>query len=173
MSAKPQRKTEPGTAVRKDVFNAGGVLLEFLASPEEVGDAICLIRGTMPPGVVVPLHRHEEPELLYVLEGTLEVYRSNEGSAGWTAARVGDVVVIPGNVKHALRNGSSLPVTLALVTKSELYAFFRELAKPFDPNLRLTPPTAEEIQEFFAVAAKYGYWLASAEENAAIGLSIV
>jgi hypothetical protein len=64
MSAKPQRKTEPGTAVRKDVFNAGGVLLEFLASPEEVGESICLIRGMMPPGVVVPLHRHEEPELL-------------------------------------------------------------------------------------------------------------
>jgi hypothetical protein len=71
----------------------------------------------------------------------------------------GDVVVIPGNVKHALRNRSSLPVTLALVTKSELYAFFRELANPFDPNLRLTPPTAEEIQELFAIAAKYGYWL--------------
>lgn len=173
MSVKPLTKAQPTDAVEKQVFNAAGVLLQFLASPEEVGDAICLIRGTMPPGVVVPLHRHEEPELLYVLEGTLEVYRSNEGSGGWTAAPVGDVVAIPGNVKHALRNGSALPVTLALVTKSELYAFFRELAKPFDPNLRLTPPTAEEIQELFAVAAKYGYWLASAEENAAIGLSIV
>lgn len=173
MSVKPLTKAQPTDAVEKQVFNAAGVLLQFLASPEEVGDAICLIRGTMPPGVVVPLHRHEEPELLYVLEGTLEVYRSNEESAGWTAAPVGDVVVIPGNVKHALRNGSSLPVTLTLVTKSELYAFFRELAKPVDPNLRLTPPTVEETQELFAVAAKYGYWLASAEENAAIGLSII
>ena len=116
MSAKPQRKTEPGTAVRKDVFNAGGVLLEFLASPEEVGESICLIRGMMPPGVVVPLHRHEEPELLYVLEGSLEVYRSDGPSGGWMAARVGDIVVIPSNVKHALRNGSSVPATLALVT---------------------------------------------------------
>jgi hypothetical protein len=33
----------------------------------KVGESICLIRGMMPPGVVVPLHRHEEPELLYVL----------------------------------------------------------------------------------------------------------
>ncbi len=41
MSAKPQRKADPGTVVRKDVFNAGGVLLEFLASPEEVRDSIC------------------------------------------------------------------------------------------------------------------------------------
>jgi hypothetical protein len=96
-----------------------------------------------------------------------------EGSVGWTAAPAGGAVVIPSNVKHALRNHSSLPVTLALVTKSKLYAFFRELAKPFDPNLHPTPPTAEEIQELFAIAAKYGYWLASPEENAAIGLSMV
>jgi quercetin dioxygenase-like cupin family protein len=66
----------PGTAAHKDVFNASGVLLEFLASPEEVKDSICFIRGMMPPGIVVPLYRHEEPELLYVLAGSLEVYRS-------------------------------------------------------------------------------------------------
>jgi quercetin dioxygenase-like cupin family protein len=161
--------------IRKDkqLFNVAGVLLQFLASPEEVGDTICVIRGTMPPGVVVPLHRHEDLELLYVLEGTLEAYRSSEGTPGWTSASVGDVVVIPGNVKHALRNTSSVPVTLAVVTKSELYAFFRELAKPFDPNLHPASPTAEEIQELFAVAAKHGYWLASPEENAAIGLRMV
>jgi len=60
-----------------------------------------------------------------------------------------------------------------VVTKSELYAFFRELAKPFDPNLHPAPPTVEEIPELFAAAAKYGYWLASPEENAAIGVRMV
>ena len=173
MSAKPLTKTQPSYTADKQVFNAAGVFLQFLASPEQVGDAICLIRGTMPSGVVVPLHSHKDLELLYVLEGTLEVYRSSEGPAGWTEAAAGDVVVIRSNVKHALRNGSSLPVTLALVTKSQLYAFFRELAKPFDSNERPTPPTPEETQELFAVAAKYGYWLASPEENASIGLYLV
>jgi quercetin dioxygenase-like cupin family protein len=172
MSPKPQRKADPGTVVRKDVFNAGGVLLEFLASPEQVRDSICLIRGTMPPGVVVPLHRHEEPEIFYVLEGSLEVYRSDGPSGGWMIARVGDIVVIPSNVKHALRNGSSVPTTLALVTKSELYAFFRELAKPFDPDQRPLSPTPEALQELSEVAAKHGYWMASPEENEAIGISL-
>lgn len=87
--------------------------------------------------------------------------------------RVGEVVAIPGNVKDALRNSSSLPVTLAVVTKSELCAFFRELAKRFDPNLRPGTPKTEELQELFAVAAKYGYWLASPEGNAAIDLRMV
>jgi hypothetical protein len=81
-------------------------------------------------------------------------------------------VVIPSNVKHALRNGSSVPTTLALVTKSELYAFFRELAKPFDPDQRPDSPTPEAMQELFELAAKHGYWMASPEENAAIGISL-
>lgn len=170
MSAKPETKTQPH---HKRVFNASGVLLQFLASPDEVGDAICLIRGTMLPGVVVPLHSHAEPELLYILEGSLEVFRSSERSTGWTAASVGDVVAIPGSVKHALRNSSPLPMILALVTKSELYKFFRELAKPFDAKQHHAPPTPEAMQELFQIAAKYGYWIASPEENAAIGLSIV
>jgi len=165
-------KSYAGRAADKQLFNAAGVLLQFLASPDEVGDPISLIRGSMPPGVVVPLHSHAEPELLYLLDGSLQVYRSNQGENGWTNASVGDVIVIPGSVKHALRNSSSLPVTVALVTKSELYSFFRELAKPFDPNQPAAAPTPEAMRQLFELAAKYGYWLGSADENAAVGLSI-
>ena len=64
--------------------------------------------------------------------------------------RVGEVVAIPGNVKDALRNSSSLRVTLAVVTKSELCAFFRELATRI-----------------------YALGLASPEGNAAIDLRMV
>jgi quercetin dioxygenase-like cupin family protein len=142
MSPEPQTKTQPHHSSDRQLFNASGVLCEFLASPEEVGDAICLIRGTMPPGSVVPLHSHAEPELLYVLEGSVEVFRSSERSGGWTTAGVGEVVTIPGSVKHALRNSSSLPMTLVLVPKSELYKFFCELAKPFDAKQRPAPPTS-------------------------------
>ena len=170
VSAKPLTKDQP---TYKQVFKAAGVLLQFLASPEEAGDAICLMRGTMPPGVVVPLHSHAEPELLHILEGSLEIFRSNKRYSGWTTAGTGEVVTIPGSVKHALRNSSSLPMTLAVVTKSELYKFVRELAKPFDAKQLDAVPTTEAVQELFRLVAKYGYWLASREENAAIGLIAV
>lgn len=166
-------KSQAGYVADRQLFNAAGVLLEFLASPDEVDDALCLIRGTMPPGVMVPLHSHAEPEILYVVDGSLQVYRSTEAANGWTTAGVGDVVIIPGSVKHALRNASSLPATLALVAKSQLYQFFRELAKPFDPNQPPSAPTPEVMQQLFEAAAKYGYWLASPAENAAIGLTMV
>jgi hypothetical protein len=77
--------------------------------------------------------------------------------------------LILSDVKHAFRNGSSVPATLALVTQSELYAFFRELAKPFDPDERLVSPTPEAVEELFEVAAKHRYWMASPE---AIGISL-
>jgi hypothetical protein len=86
---------------------------------------------------------------------------------------MGDVITIPGRVKHALRNTSSLvSVTTLLVTQSELYNFFREIAKPFDRSQRPAPLTPTAMQELLAAAAKYGFWMASPDENAAIGLSI-
>jgi hypothetical protein len=62
-------------------------------------------------------------------------------------------------------------MTSIIVTKQELYSFFSELARPFDPNRPPAPPTPEEMQHFFSVAEKYEFWLASTNENAAIGIS--
>lgn len=149
----------------------GEIAIEFLASPEDLSDTFCLIRGTMPPGVVVPLHSHAEPELLYVLDGSIEVYRSNHAGNEWASAIAGDAVAIPGSVKHALRNSTAANATLALFTKSKLYAFFRELAQPLDP-CQPAPPATENLRELSEAAARYGYWLASPQENAAIGISI-
>ena len=75
--------------------------------------------------------------------------------------------------KSGTQSAGALEVYRSVGWTTELYAFFRELAKPFDPNRHPAAPTAEEIHELFAVAAKYGYWLASREENAAIGLRMV
>ena len=169
---KPRTKAKPHQGLNEQVFDAGGVLLEFLASPDEVGHDIGLIRGTMLPGVMVPLHSHREPELLYVLSGSLEVFRSTEALTGWTTAGRGDVVTIPGGVKHALRNSSAVPMTLALVTQWKLYQFFRDFAKPLDAKQVPVRGKPDGMQDLFELAAKYGYWLASPEENAAIGIRI-
>jgi hypothetical protein len=107
-----------------------------------------------------------------VLNGSLEVFQAEGPSAGWQTANAAEVVSIPGNVRHALRNTSPSPITSITVSKQELYSFFRELARPFDPNRPPAPPTPEEMQQLFSVAEKYEYWLASPDENAAIGISL-
>jgi quercetin dioxygenase-like cupin family protein len=172
MSIDAQTVTRSPLTAHKRLSTPNGTLFEILASPEEVGDGICLIRGTVPPGVAVPLHSHSDLEVFYVLEGSMEVFQSKEGVSGWTTLGAGAVVAVPGNVKHALRNTSSLPATLVLVTTSRMYEFFGEVSKPFDPNQRPAPPTPEEIKKFSATVARYGYWMGSPEENAAIGIRL-
>ena len=111
-------------------------------------------------------------EIFYVLEGSAECFQSRDGTSRWTTVGAGDVVAIAGNNKHAWRNSSRLPATMVIVTTSKMYKFFHEITKPFDPDQSATPPTPDEIQELFRAAARYGYWMGSSEENAAIGLSV-
>ena len=122
----------------------------------------------MPSGVVIPLHSHADPEIFYVLDGSLEVFQAE----GWQTINAGKVVSIPGNSRHALRNTSPSPTTSITVSKQQLYSFFRELARPFDPHMPLAPPTPNEMQQLFSAAEKYEYWIASPDENAAIGISL-
>lgn len=169
MSIKTEKQGHAASG--EQAFDIFGVRLQFLVAPEQSSGKISLYRGTLPSGIVVPLHSHPEPEVLYVLEGTLEVYREKGARQGWSIARAGNVVAIPADIKHALRNTSSSPATTVLVTQDQLYAFFREIAKPLDGQPG-TPPSPEELQQLFVAAAKYGYWMGSPDENAAIGINL-
>jgi quercetin dioxygenase-like cupin family protein len=167
----PTKQSNANTTSRDQAFNLFGVLLNFLVTPDETGREISLFKGALAPGVVIPLHSHAEPEVLYVLEGCLEVYRESGLSQGWSTTQPGGVLPIPGKMKHALRNTSSTPTTVILVTQKELYNFFRSVAKPFEAGQMPAPPSPEHMQQLFAAATKYHYWMGSPEENEAIGIS--
>ena len=169
----PTKQDNPNARSVDQTFNTFGVLLNFLVTPAETGHEVSLFKGILPPGVVIPLHSHAEPEVFYVLEGSLEVYREGgQPQGGWSTTQKGGVVAIPGKVKHALRNTSSTPTTVLLVTQDELYNFFRSIAKPFEAGQMLAPPSPEDMQQLLAAAAKYHYWMGSPEENAMIGISL-
>jgi len=152
-------------------FDVFGVLLHFLVMPEETGGQISLYRGTISPGVIVPLHSHPDPEIFHVLDGGLEAFVESGPHPGWSTFIAGEVLAIPGGVKHALRNTSSTPATTLLVAQVELYKFFREIAKPCGVQLPASPP-ADAMQKLFTAAAKYNYWMGSEADNAAIGISL-
>lgn len=151
-------------------FDILGPVVQFLVDPAATSDAFGVIRGIIAPGVVVPLHSHADPEVIYVLDGALEFLRNEGDLHHWLTARPADVICIPSEVKHALRNNSSQAATALAVTTPNIYRFFRELAKPFDPDQPTGAPTPEDIQRLLTLSAKYNYWIASPEENAAIGL---
>jgi quercetin dioxygenase-like cupin family protein len=164
---KTQQKGSNGVPL----FDIFGPLLQFLVTPAEISEAFAIMRGIVPPGVVVPLHSHADPEVLFVLEGELEVFKGDDGSIRWQTAKPGETVCIPPDVKHALRNNAQLPATVLLTTTPNMDRFFRELGKPLFPGQPATLPTPEDIQRLRTLAARHNYWMASPEENAAIGLS--
>ena len=168
MNITSETKTGTSSRAEEQTFIVLGVLLQFLSTPEQINDQISVMRGTVPSGVVIPLHSHADPEIFYVLNGSLEVFQAE----GWQTVTAGEVVSIRGNVRHALRNTSPSPITSIIVSKQELYSFVRELARPFDPNRPPAPPTPEEMQQLFSAAGKYEYWLAPPDENAAIGIDV-
>jgi quercetin dioxygenase-like cupin family protein len=98
------------------LFDVFGPLFQFLFTPAQSSEAFALIRGIVPPGMAVFLHSHADPEVLFVLEGELNVLQYEGDSSHWVTTRPGEVVCIPGDVRHSLRNTSPTTATLLLTT---------------------------------------------------------
>jgi quercetin dioxygenase-like cupin family protein len=129
-----------------------GATIEYLTAVED--GVPCVMRGTMPAHGVVPLHSHEDPETFIVQEGEAESYTSD----GWARIGAGDVHHIPGHVKHAWHNPSGEPVVMYLLSTATMARFFREIAA--------------SPEDFLAISDRYGYWNATPEENAEIGITV-
>lgn len=151
-------------------FNILGPNVQFLVEPDEAAGAFGLVRGVVAPGIAVPLHSHADPEVMFVLDGALEFLQHDGKSGHWLTARAGEIISIPSNVKHALRNSSQENTSLLLVTTPNIYGFFRAIANPVNSVSKPGPLTPADMERLMTLSAKHNYWLASPEENAAIGL---
>ena len=56
---------------------------------------------------------------------------------------------------------------MLITSTSRIGAFFREIATPAGS----WPPSEEALRHFLATAERYGYWNATLEENAEVGLA--
>ena len=148
-----------------DVF---GPSLEFVSGPDDSAADFWVMRGVVPPGVVVPLHSHDDAEDFFILAGTQQVLTKSDKGLKWRDVNAGDYVHIPAGVPHAHRNVSDEPAVELVVTTARLGRFFQEVARPDTSQ----PPTPAELAEFVAVAARYGYDLATPEQNAAVGIAL-
>jgi len=154
------------------VLDVLGPTIEFLTSPEEADAVYCIFKGTIPPGVSVPLHSHADVESFYTLSGTVQVLSYQGDRFEWLTVKPGDFVQVPGGAKHAFRNTSSEPLVQLVITTPKLGRFFREVGRPIAPDAPARAPSPDEIRHFLRVADKYKYWNASPEENAAVGISL-
>ena len=63
------------------------------------GDKVMLAHVYLKEGCIVPLHKHENEQLTYILEGEMLFWIGSEDSKPITL-KAGDVLVIPSNVQH-------------------------------------------------------------------------
>jgi quercetin dioxygenase-like cupin family protein len=132
-----------------DTLDLGGATVEILVEDPAV------MRGTIAPGVVVPLHSHADPETFVALGGQVEAFLDWE----WIQVAPGDVLHIPGGARHGFRNREDESAVMIVISTPTIARFFREVAGA-------TP------EHFLAVSERYGYWNATPEESAAVGLPV-
>jgi quercetin dioxygenase-like cupin family protein len=162
------RRIAEGT--RNVVLDVFGPTVEFLTSPGDAAGDFCVMRGVIPPGAVIPLHSHADTETFYIVAGAQQVLTAGAGGLEWNDAHAGDYVEVPGGTPHAHRNVFHEPAIDLIVTTARLGQFFQEAGRPITGSAQ--PPAPDEVARFVAIAAKYGYWLGSPEENAAVGLEL-
>ena len=147
-----------------------GPTVEFLTTPDDSGDGFSIMRGVVPPGVVVPLHSHDDAEAFFIVAGTQQVLTQGENGLEWNDFHAGDYVYVPPGTLHAHRNISDEPAVDLLVTSARLGRFFQEVSKPaIEPP---QPPTPDDVARFIATSSEYGYTLGTPEENHAVGIDL-
>jgi quercetin dioxygenase-like cupin family protein len=152
------------------VIELFGPTLEFLTSLEDEHNDFCVLKGTIPPDVYVPLHSHPDTEDFLVISGAVECLRQGKERYEWIGAKAGDYIHVPAGAQHAWRNISSEPVVNLIITTKRLGQFFQETGRQVMGAPQ--PVTPEDLARFSAVSARYGYWNATPEENAALGIHV-
>ena len=155
----------PTPDVRVDLF---GPMVEFLTPPQAANDEFCVLRGVIPAGCSVPLHSHPDTEDFFIISGKVQVLRQGAGGYEWIAGKAGDYVHVPSGARHAWRNVSSEPLVALIITTPKLGRYFLEAGRPLSAARQ--PITSEDIARVAAISAKFGYWDATPEENATVGL---
>jgi quercetin dioxygenase-like cupin family protein len=143
-----------------------GPRIQFITPETGVDSDYCIMNAVIGAGVFIPLHSHEDRETFYILSGSAEGYLDGQ----WHRVVPGGVLDIKGGEKHAWRNNSSEETRLLFVTTMRMKHFFDEIARPV-PDVP-APPSPEVLSRMFEVAHRYGYWLATPQENLQIGLAM-
>jgi mannose-6-phosphate isomerase-like protein (cupin superfamily) len=163
------RLIDPAAAETLDVLGPTAQIL----TPIGDDDGPCLIRGLIPAGGEVPLHSHPDPETFIARSGRAEALVDGPQGRRWVPLAPGDMLHLPGGIRHAWRNTSCVPATSLIVTTGRLGRFFREVGSPDPPESgRPRPPLADRVASFLKVAERHGFWNATPADNAAVGIGV-
>lgn len=123
-----------------------GPTIQVLTEPGVDDGSPCVMRGTIPSGVAVPLHSHPDPETFILLSGEAEGLAEADGNLVWTRIEPGGIFHVPGGAKHAWRNRSRQTAVMIVVSTSRMGRFFQEIGTPVGPGQPSGLPSADRIR---------------------------
>jgi quercetin dioxygenase-like cupin family protein len=84
-------------------YGMGGMSAVFKADGDETAGRYNISEWWLEPHTNGPTpHSHDEDDVFYVIEGTMDFYVDGD----WTAAPRGSFVLVPGGVQHAFKNST-------------------------------------------------------------------
>lgn len=128
-------------------FNVLGQSVTAIFSQQTTQGNYYVFEVITPPGLGVPPHVHQrEDELIYLVEGELEVMLGGQKFL----ARAGDNIFFPRNVAHAFHNAGSqvAKCIFTVVPGGNFEEFFDKLAA--------LPPGEPDITVIIGIFAQYG-----------------
>jgi quercetin dioxygenase-like cupin family protein len=151
-----------------EILDLFGPTIQRVIPLSDENGGYCLLKGTVPPGIIVPLHSHSDRETFYVVGGQLQALKGDS----WHTLQVGDVFDVPGGARHAFRNLENESASILIVTTTCLTKFLLKIGRPI-ANVPPGPPSSEVLQRFAQASLAEGHWLGSVSDNAAVGINLL
>ena len=125
-SSLTEAHTTASSVPAAEVLEVTGLTIEVLAQSSSGAGGVALMRATLPPEAMIPIHSHSEPECFYVLEGRLGLHLDGT----WHDGGPGTVLHVPGHATHAVRNSGPAPCIVLCAIPASLLSTFRNMAQP-------------------------------------------
>ncbi|HTH53180.1 MAG TPA: cupin domain-containing protein [Edaphobacter sp.] len=144
---------------KSEKFDVLGVELEWKLTDAETNNQYCVLEATIPPGVMVPPHRHPDQEAFLVLEGAPEFALESTSGLEWGFSVPGEMVNVPPMTLHGFRNPTTSDARVLITCTVNLGRFFCEAGLPFESEspYRSKIPGSQQIQRVVDISERYGH----------------
>jgi quercetin dioxygenase-like cupin family protein len=147
------------TMNKSEKFDILGVEFEWKLTAAETDHHYCVLEATVPPGVVVPPHRHPDQEAFFVLEGAPEFASETETGLEWCFATPGEMINVTPMSLHGFRNPTDSDVKVLITCAATLGNFFVEAGLPIylESPYRSSVPSRGQIARVLEIGERHGH----------------
>ena len=144
---------------KSEKFELLGVELEWKLTDTETGNRYCVLEAIVPPGVMVPPHRHPDQKAFLILDGAPEFASEGPNGLEWCFAVPGETINVPSMSLHGFRNPTTSDVRVLITCTPTLGRFFEDAGLPYynESPHRSRIPTIEQVQRVIDIGERYGH----------------